>query len=35
MSITDYQLSQAFDEVGRQWRGSLHLKLVQWSTADA
>ena len=35
MSITDYQLSQAFDEVGRQWRGSLKLKLVQWATAEA
>jgi hypothetical protein len=35
MSVIDYQLSQAFDEVGRQWRGSLHLKMVQWSIAEA
>jgi hypothetical protein len=35
MSIIDYQLSQAFDEVGRQWRGALHIKCVQWATAEA
>jgi len=32
LSITDYAVSQAFDEVGRQWRGSLKIKAVQWST---
>lgn len=30
LSFTDYQVSQAFDEVGRQWRGSLAIKAVQW-----
>jgi hypothetical protein len=31
LSFTDYSISQAFDEVGRTWRGSLHVKAVQWS----
>ena len=30
LSFTDYAISQAFDEVGRQWRGSLAIKAVQW-----
>jgi hypothetical protein len=30
LSFTDYSVSQAFDEVGRQWRGSLSVKAVQW-----
>ena len=31
LSFTDYTVNQAFDEVGRQWRGSLRVKAVQWS----
>lgn len=31
LSFTDYSVSKAFDEVGRQWRGSLALKAVQWT----
>lgn len=31
LSFTDYRISQAFDEVGRQWRGSLHVKATAWS----
>jgi hypothetical protein len=30
LSFTDYAVSQSFDEVGRQWRGSLAVKAVQW-----
>jgi len=30
LSFTDYAVSQAFDEIGRQWRGSLSIKAVQW-----
>lgn len=30
LSFTDYAVSQSFDEIGRQWRGSLALKAVQW-----
>jgi hypothetical protein len=30
LSFTDYTVSQSFDEVGRQWRGSLAIKAVQW-----
>jgi hypothetical protein len=30
LSFTDYAISQSFDEVGRQWRGSLAIKAVQW-----
>jgi len=29
LSFTDLRISQAFDEVGRQWRGSLRIKAVQ------
>jgi hypothetical protein len=32
LSFTDYSVSQSFDEIGRQWRGSLTVKAVQWST---
>jgi len=31
LSFTDYTVSQAFDEIARTWRGSLHVKAVQWS----
>jgi hypothetical protein len=30
LSFTDYSVSQSFDEIGRQWRGSLRVKAVQW-----
>jgi len=30
LSFTDYAISQSFDEIGRQWRGSLSIKAVQW-----
>ena len=30
LSFTDYSVSQSFDEIGRQWRGSLVIKAVQW-----
>jgi hypothetical protein len=30
LSFIDYAVSQSFDEVGRQWRGSLSIKAVQW-----
>jgi hypothetical protein len=30
LSFTDYSVSQSFDEIGRQWRGSLAVKAVQW-----
>lgn len=30
LSFTDYAVSQSFDEIGRQWRGSLAIKAVQW-----
>ena len=33
LSFTDYSVSQSFDEVGRQWRGILTVKAVQWDTA--
>lgn len=32
LSFTDYAISQSFDEIGRQWRGSLTCKAVQWDT---
>lgn len=32
LSFTDYSISQSFDEIGRQWRGSLTVKAVQWDT---
>jgi hypothetical protein len=34
LSFVDYQVSQAFDEVGRQWHGSLHIKAVQWTAVE-
>jgi hypothetical protein len=30
LSFTDYAVSQSFDEVARQWRGSLAIKAIQW-----
>jgi hypothetical protein len=30
LSFTDYSVMQSFDEIGRQWRGSLRIKAVQW-----
>lgn len=32
LSFTDYAISQSFDEVGRQWRGSLTVKAIQHHT---
>jgi hypothetical protein len=32
LSFTDFAISQSFDEIGRQWRGSLTVKAVQWDT---
>jgi hypothetical protein len=32
LSFTDYSVAQSFDEIGRQWRGSLVVKAVEWST---
>lgn len=34
LSFRDYSVSQSFDEVGRQWRGSLKIKAVQWFYGD-
>lgn len=34
LSVVDYKVGQAFDEVGRQWRGSLHIKAVQWTAVE-
>lgn len=34
LSFTDYSVSQSFDEVGRQWRGSLSVKAVQHWTGE-
>jgi hypothetical protein len=31
LSIIDCQISQSFDEIGRQWRGSLTIKGVEWA----
>lgn len=31
LSFTDYSLMQSFDEIGRQWRGSLRIKASQWT----
>lgn len=33
LSFTDYAVSQSFDEIGRQWRGSLVVKAVQWTAS--
>lgn len=30
LMFTEYSLLQSFDEIGRQWRGSLRVKAVQW-----
>ena len=30
LAFTDYSMEQSFDEIGRQWRGSLKVKAVQW-----
>ena len=30
LMFTDYSMEQSFDEIGRQWRGSLKVKAVQW-----
>jgi len=30
LSFTDYAIGQSFDEIGRQWRGSLTVKATQW-----
>lgn len=32
LTFTDYAISQSFDEIGRQWRGSLTVKAVQHET---
>jgi hypothetical protein len=32
LAFTDYAIGQSFDEIGRQWRGSLTIKAVQWDT---
>jgi len=34
LSFIDYRVNQAFDEVGRQWRGSLHIKAVSWTAIE-
>jgi hypothetical protein len=34
LSFVDYKMGQSFDEVGRQWRGSLHVKAVQWTAVE-
>ena len=31
LSFVDYSISQAYDEIGRTWHGSLHVKAVQWN----
>ena len=33
LSFTDYSVSQAYDEIGRTWHGSLHVKAVQWDSS--
>lgn len=33
LSFTDYSISQSFDELGRQWHGSLTVKAVQWDVS--
>jgi hypothetical protein len=30
LMFTDYSMEQSFDEIGRQWRGSLKIKAVAW-----
>lgn len=34
LSFIDLKVSQAFDEVGRQWRGSLHVVALQHFTTE-
>jgi hypothetical protein len=34
LSFVDYHINQAFDEVGRQWHGSLHIKAVEWMAVE-
>ena len=34
LSFIDLKVAQAFDEVGRQWRGSLHVVAVQHFTTE-
>jgi len=34
LSFIDLKVSQSFDEVGRQWRGSLHIVAVQHFTTE-
>ena len=34
LSFIDYKVGQSFDEVGRQWRGSLHIKAVSWTATE-
>ena len=34
LSFVDLKVSQSFDEVGRQWRGSLHVTAVQHFTTE-
>ena len=34
LSFVDYRIGQSFDEVMRQWRGSLHIKAVQWTAVE-
>jgi len=34
LSFIDYHVNQSFDEAGRQWRGSLHIKAVQWTAIE-
>ena len=31
LSFTDLSVLQSFDEIGRQWRGSLRVKATQWT----
>jgi hypothetical protein len=33
LSFTDLSYGQSFDEIGRQWRGTMTVKAVQWDTA--
>ena len=33
LSFTDLSYGQSFDEVGRQWRGTMTIKATQWDTA--
>lgn len=35
LSFTDFEVRQSFDEVGRQWRGSLRIKAVEWQATPS